>query len=154
DLLLFPNMPGRKTYPRPDDPAWRIQPWKMEGLRRTMSVAAPLMHADPEMCVGGYRSRDYDYQLLVRAKKPGTESIIPYPEDVPYATYQLTCEPGGLAMLLLLVDDVIWPYLKPEEQQLMAVKFTKWGHHRTTQNNWRYFNIMMLTFLKKKGYPI
>lgn len=154
DLLLFPNMPGSKTYPRPDDPAWRIQSWKMEGLRRTMSVAAPLMHVDPEMSVGGYRLRDYYCHHLVRAMTPGTESFIPYPEDLPDATYQFTCELGGLAMLLLLFDDVIWPYLKPEEQQRMAVMFTKWGHHRTTQNNWRYFNIMMLTFLKKKGFPI
>jgi len=30
----------------------------------------------------------------------------------------------------------------------------QWAHHRTTQNNWRIFNILMLSFLKKNGYPI
>jgi hypothetical protein len=36
----------------------------------------------------------------------------------------------------------------------MAVCISKWGHHRTTQNNWRIFNIITLSFLKKQGYEI
>jgi len=31
---------------------------------------------------------------------------------------------------------------------------TRWAHHRTTQNNWRIFNIIALSFLKKHGYKI
>src|SRR5205085_2255322 len=31
---------------------------------------------------------------------------------------------------------------------------SKWVHHRTTQNNWRIFNICALSFLKKNGYSI
>jgi hypothetical protein len=36
----------------------------------------------------------------------------------------------------------------------MAVTISKWAHHRTTQNNWRIFNIVTLSFLKKHGYKI
>ena len=36
----------------------------------------------------------------------------------------------------------------------MAVTISKWAHHRTTQNNWRIFNIVTLSFLKKHGYEI
>ncbi len=36
----------------------------------------------------------------------------------------------------------------------MAVTISKWAHHRTTQNNWRLFNICALSFLKKHGYAI
>jgi hypothetical protein len=36
----------------------------------------------------------------------------------------------------------------------MAVTISKWAHHRTTQNNWRLFNICALSFLKKHGYPV
>ncbi len=36
----------------------------------------------------------------------------------------------------------------------MAITISKWAHHRTTQNNWRIFNIMALSFLKKQGYAI
>lgn len=34
------------------------------------------------------------------------------------------------------------------------VTISKWAHHRTTQNNWRIFNIATLSFLKKYGYEI
>lgn len=153
DLLLFPTIPG-KTYPQPDDPEWRRKSWMMEGLRRTMSVAAPLMHVEPEVEIGGYKLRDYYVHHLMQAMTPGNPTSIPYPEDLPDATYQFTCELGGLAMLLLLFPDVVWPHLNEEQKQDAATMLSKWGHHRTTQNNWRYFNIMMLTFLKLKGYPI
>ncbi len=36
----------------------------------------------------------------------------------------------------------------------MVVTISKWAHHRTTQNNWRIFNIVTLSFLKKYGYEI
>jgi hypothetical protein len=36
----------------------------------------------------------------------------------------------------------------------MVVTISKWAHHRTTQNNWRIFNIVTLSFLKKHGYEI
>lgn len=36
----------------------------------------------------------------------------------------------------------------------MAITISKWAHHRTTQNNWRIFNIVSLSFLKKNGYEI
>jgi hypothetical protein len=36
----------------------------------------------------------------------------------------------------------------------MAECISKWAHHRTTQNNWRIFNIITLSFLKKYGYEI
>lgn len=36
----------------------------------------------------------------------------------------------------------------------MVITISKWAHHRTTQNNWRIFNIITLSFLKKYGYKI
>jgi hypothetical protein len=59
ELILFPSIPGSKTYRQPEDPEWRRKSWMLEGLRRTMSVAAPLMHVDPEMTIRGYKLRDY-----------------------------------------------------------------------------------------------
>ncbi len=36
----------------------------------------------------------------------------------------------------------------------MLPTISKWAHHRTTQNNWRIFNMVALSFLKKHGYEI
>jgi hypothetical protein len=53
------------------------------------------------------------------AMAPGNPTSIPYPEDLPDATYQFTCELGGMAMLLLWFPDVIWPYLSEQQKNNM-----------------------------------
>jgi hypothetical protein len=55
---------------------------------------------------------------------------------------------------MLLMPDVLWPHLTAKQRDEMAVTISKWAHHRTTQNNWRLFNICALSFLKKNGYSI
>ncbi len=76
------------------------------------------------------------------------------PEDLPDATYQFTCEFGGWTKTMLLMPDVLWPHWTKQQQDEIAATISKWAHHRTTQNNWRLFNICALSFLKKKGYAI
>lgn len=154
DLLVFPTVPGSKTYPQSDDPQWRYRSLEFEGLRRTTTIAAPLMHVEPDVAIRGYRLRDYYCHHFHKALTPGNPSSIPMPEDLPDATYQFTCELGGLAVFLLRFPDVIWPYYTTRQQDDIAQSISKWAHHRTTQNNWRFFNICMLSFLKLNGYPI
>ncbi len=151
--LVFPSVPG-KTYPQPGDPDWRYRSLEFEGLRRTMALAGPLMHVEPEVTINGIRLRDYYCHHLYRALTPGHPTSIPLPEELPDATYQFTCELGGLCKFLLLMPDIVWPYYTREQQDAIAATLSRWGHHRTTQNNWRFFNIEILSFLKKQGYPI
>lgn len=154
DLLVFPTIPNSKTYPQPGDPPWRYRSLELEGLRRTTTIAAPLMHVEPDVKIAGYSLRDYYCHHFYRALTPGNPSSIPLPEELPDATYQFTCELGGLAGFLLRFPDVIWPFYSQKQKDEIAQTFAKWGHHRTTQNNWRFFNISMLSFLKLNGYPI
>jgi len=49
---------------------------------------------------------------------------------------------------------VLWPFFTQNQKDEMAKTISKWAHHRTTQNNWRIFNIVTLSFLKKNGYEI
>jgi hypothetical protein len=152
-MLVFPVVAG-KTYPQPGDPAWRYRSLEFEGLRRTMALAGPLMHAEPEVTIHGIKLRDYYCLHLYNALTPGHPNSIPLPEELPDATYQFTCELGGLCMFLLMMPDIIWPYYTKEQQDAIAATLSKWAHHRTTQNNWRFFNIEMMSFLKKNGYPV
>ncbi len=151
--FAFPVVPG-KTYPRPDDPPWRWRAFEFEALERTLTLAGPLMHLEPEVEIGGIRLREYYGHQLYTALTPGHSNSLPLPEDLPDATYQFTCEFGGLFKTLLLLPDIIWPYYTREQQDAMAQTISKWAHHRTTQNNWRIFNIMALSFLRKNGYAI
>jgi hypothetical protein len=151
--LSFSPVPG-KAYPQPNDPAWRYRSFEFEALERTLTLAGPLMHVDPEAAINGIRLRDYYCTQLYRALTPGHPTSLPWPEDLPDATYQFTCEFGGLFKTLLLLPDIIWPYFTPQQKDEMALTISKWAHHRTTQNNWRIFNIVTLSFLKQQGYAI
>lgn len=151
--LTFPIVPG-KTYPQPGSPEWRFRSLEFEALERTFTLAGPLIHVDPEVAIKGIRLRDYYHLHLYNALTPGHPNSLPLPEDLPDSTYQFTCEFGGLFKTLLLMPDTLWSTYTQKEKDEMAVTISKWGHHRTTQNNWRIFNIITLSFLKKYGYEI
>lgn len=151
--LTFPPVPG-KTYPQPGDPDWRYRSLEFEALERTFTLAGPLIHVDPDTAIRGIRLRDYYSRHLYRALTPGHPNSLPLPEDLPDATYQFTCEFGGLFKTLLLMPDTLWPCFTQRQKDEMAATVSRWAHHRTTQNNWRIFNIIALSFLKKYGYDI
>jgi hypothetical protein len=153
DPLTFPRVPG-KTYPQPDDPAWRYRSLEFEALERTFTLAGPLIHIDPETTIYGINLRKYYMLQLYNALTPGHPNSLPLPEELPDSNYQFTCEFGGLFKTLLLMPDALWDYFSQEQKDEMAVTVSKWAHHRTTQNNWRIFNIIALSFLKKYGYAI
>ncbi len=151
--FAFPIVPG-KTYPQADSPAWRFRSHEFESLERSLTLAAPLMHVEPEVEIRGIKLRDYYCNQLYKMFTPGNPQSLPLPDDMPDATYQFTCEFGGLLKTLLLLPDVIWPYFTKAQKDEMAVCISAWAHHRTTQNNWRIFNLVALSFLKKHGYEI
>ena len=152
--IIFPTIPGSKSYPQPDDPAWRTRSHEFEALERTFNLAAPLIHVDPEISINGINLRDYYLHHFFNALTPGHPNSLPMPEDLPDATYQFTCEFGGWTKTMLLMPDVLWPHWTKKQQDEVAISISKWAHHRTTQNNWRLFNICSLSWLKLKGYAI
>jgi len=151
--IAFPLVPG-KTYPQPGAPAWRHRAHEFEALERTFTLAGPLLHIDPETAINGIKLRDYYCKQVYNAFTKGHPSSIPWPEELPDATYQFTCEFGGLLKTLLLLPDVLWPWFTEQQKDETVPTISKWAHHRTTQNNWRIFNMIALSFLKKHGYAI
>lgn len=153
DPISFPIVSG-KTYPEQNAPGWRYRSAEFEALERTFTLAGPLIHIDPKTEIKGINLRDYYSLHLYNAFTPGHSNSLPLPEDLPDSTYQFTCEFGGLFKTLLLMPDTIWANFSEKQKEEMVVTISKWAHHRTTQNNWRIFNIITLSFLKKYGYEI
>lgn len=151
--LSFPTVPG-KSYPQPNAPDWRHRSQEFEALERTFTLAGPLIHIDPETKINNINLRDYYSLQIYNAFTPGHPNSLPLPEDLPDSNYQFTCEFGGLFKTLLLMPDTIWNTYTEKQKDEMVVTISKWAHHRTTQNNWRIFNIVTLSFLKKYGYEI
>lgn len=151
--LSFPIVPG-KTYPQPNAPDWRYRSAEFEALERTFTLAGPLIHVDPEVTINNIKLRDYYKLQIYNTFTPGHSNSLPLPEDLPDSNYQFTCEFGGLFKTLLLMPETIWTQYTEKEKNEMVECISKWAHHRTTQNNWRIFNIVTLSFLKKYGYEI
>jgi len=151
--IVFPKVPG-KTYPQPGSPDWRYRSAEFEALERSFTLAAPLIHVDPGVTINNIKLRDYYSLQIYNTFTPGHPNSLPLPEELPDATYQYTCEFGGLFKTLLLMPDTVWSTYTQEQKDEMAECISKWGHHRTTQNNWRIFNIVTLSFLKKHGYEV
>ncbi len=149
----FPIVAG-KTYPQPEAPDWRYRSAEWEALERTFTLAGPLIHNDRDVSIKGIKLREYYGKHIFNALTPGHRNSLPLPQDLPDATYQFTCEFGGLFKTLLLLPDVLWPDYTKDQRDEMAKTISAWAHHRTTQNNWRIFNIVALSFLKKHGYQI
>ena len=150
--LSFPSVPG-KTYPQPGAPDWRHRAQEFEALERTFTLAGPLIHVDPETTINGINLLEYYSLQIYNTFTPGHANSLPLPEDLEDSNYQFTCEFGGLFKTLLLMPD-LWNGYTEEQKDEMVVCISKWAHHRTTQNNWRIFNIVALSFLKKYGYEI
>ena len=151
--MVFPKIPG-KSYPQPNDPDWKIRAMEFEGLSRSLNVAVPLMSVEPDVEINGIRLADYYRQQILQLVTPGSATYIPKISEMPDERYQMTCEWGGLSTILLQFPDVLWPLFSRSEQDLIAAHISDWAHGRTTSHNWRYFNVMMLTFLKTRDYPI
>lgn len=151
--ISFPVVPG-KTYPQPNSPDWRYRSAEFEALERTFTLAGPLIHLDPETAINGINLKEYYSLQFYNTFTQGHANSLPFPEDLTDSTYQFTCEFGGLFKTLLLMPDTIWTSYSEKEREEMVVTISKWAHHRTTQNNWRIFNIITLSFLKKYGYKI
>lgn len=151
--VSFPTVPGH-TYPQPGAPDWRYRSAEFEALERTFTLAGPLIHLDPDTAIHGINLREYYTHQFYNTFTPGHANSLPMPEELPDSNYQFTCEFGGLFKTLLLMPDTIWSQYTKQQKDEMVVTISKWAHHRTTQNNWRIFNIMALSFLKKNGYQI
>ena len=152
--IVFPTLPGSKSYPQPNDPPWRTRSHEFEALERTFNLAAPLIHLDPKASIHGINLRDFYLHHFYNALTPDHPNSLPMPDELPDATYQFTCEFGGWTKTMLLMPEVLWPHWTKKQQDQVAAAISKWAHHRTTQNNWRLFNICALSWLKLKGYAI
>jgi len=152
-LFEFPSLPGR-SYPRPGAPAWEYRSKNLEGFRRTMSIAAPLLHVRPDLQIKGIPVADYYRRHITRLLTPGDPACIPMPEEIGDSYYQFTCELGGLTQILLHYPDQFWSGLDDSQRDAVAQTLSRWGHYRTQPCNWYFFNVMILTFLKKNGYAV
>lgn len=156
--FILPRRETTITYPQPGDPPWRRNSEIMEGVARTLLVAAPLLRHDPGLKSNGLALRDYYAAAILRLADPKSPeyvgdraAMVAVWGDRPI---QVTCECASLALGLTQAREAIWNRYTQAERNIVARLFHAWGHCRTHAHNWRLFNIHILSFLQREGYAI
>jgi len=86
---------ARKTYPQPDDPPCATGPLNLKALERTLSLAGPVIHVQPDIKIHDIPLKTIIAHHLYNALTPGHPNSIPLPEDLPDA--QLISSPASSA---------------------------------------------------------
>ncbi len=159
DPIVLPRHEKAVSYPQPGDPRWRYQAEIFEGLARTLLIAAPLLKNKPQAEAGGYLLREYYKHQILLAMDATSPSYIGSLKELQAEfggafPFQQICEGASLAYGLWVTKEIIWDTYTTEEQQRIIRFLSDFGHAKTNHHNWRYFNIIMLSFVKQMGYPI
>jgi rhamnogalacturonyl hydrolase YesR len=148
DPLKFPKI-GKVGYPRGN---WENPVEKLEGLCRTLFVAAPLLKENPDLVVNGIYLGNYYRQNILNLLDEKHPSFIKDKQgDWPGQTL---VEFGALSMSMFTIPEVLWDPLTKEQQDVLARKMISYGDGRTVPSNWKFFNIFVLSFFKAHGYQV
>ncbi len=149
DPMQFPKQPG-KSYPR--TPA-QVPTEKLEGLSRTLFIAAPLLKDNPGLELNGIKVADYyrrQFALLVDSASP---NYIRH-RAANGGPHQNLVEFGAISMSLLVAGNVLWDPLAQSVKDSLAATMISYADGPTVPSNWKFFNIFVLSFFKEQGYPV
>ncbi|MBD0831556.1 DUF2264 domain-containing protein [Aestuariibaculum sediminum] len=149
DPMKFPKQPG-KSYPHDER---RVPTEKLEGLCRTLFVAAPLLRNNPGLAINNIKVAEYYRHQIANLTDPESESyIVPRPKNG--GPSQNLVEFGALALSMLISPDVLWEPLSQQKKDELAKTMLSYGDGPTVDSNWKFFNIFVLSFFKEQGYTV
>ncbi|ALW85308.1 hypothetical protein AUC43_09495 [Hymenobacter sedentarius] len=149
DPMQFPKQPG-KSYPRN---AGQVPTEKLEGLCRTLFMAAPLLKEDPGLTLNGVKVGDYYRHQLAQLVNPASLAYI-QPRAKDGGPSQNLVEFGGLSVALFAAPEILWDPLPKATKDALAATMLSYGDGPTVPQNWRYFNLFILSFYQSRGYAV
>ena len=147
DQMYFPKQLD-KTYPKNDG---QVPVAKLEGLARTLFVAAPLLKDNPDLVMNGIKVADYYRHQLVNLSNPKSKSYIPHRKGGPSQTL---LELGSLAISMKAAQAILWDPLTKSQKDSLAATMLSYGEGPTIGSNWMFFNVFILSFMKDQGYVV
>jgi len=147
DPMYFPKQ-LEKTYPRDEG---QVPTAKLEGLCRTLFVAAPLLKENPDLTLGGIKVADYYRHQLLNLTDPKSPSYIKHRTGGPS---QILVEFGALAISLGTAKNILWDPLTKEQKDAVASMMLSYGNGPTIGSNWMFFNVFVMSFFKEQGYQV
>ncbi len=147
DPMYFPKQLD-KTYPANEGAAKTA---KLEGLARTLFVAAPLLRNNPNLEYNGIKVADYYRHQLISISNPDSKHYIAHRTG---GASQTLLELGSLAISMKAAPDVLWNPLTKEQKDALAATMLSYGEGPSIGSNWMFFNVFIQSFLKDQGYKV
>ena len=159
DPVSIPRHEVAISYPCAEDKKGRYEAARFEGLARTFLIAGPLIKNEPNARINGYLLRTYYANQILEGINPNSKGYWGTLEDLLQdeqgpINFQQTCECASLVIGLMACKPYIWDQYTKTEQDKIAKYLSAFGHYRTNHHNWRFFNMLILAFLKTTGYQI
>ena len=151
--IKLPRQEG-SSYPQENDPPDLFRAAQLEGLVRSLYIAAPLLRNDPKAAAGNISLEHYYRVHLERLIDPSSDEFVPMISEIAGRNPRQTCEFGGLVLAFMTAPKSLWDPLPSAVRDRYLDYFADYGHGRTLPQNWRFFNVMMLSFLRLHGRPI
>lgn len=149
DPMKFPKQPG-KSYPRSES---QVPTEKLEGLVRTLFIAAPLLKEDSNLVINNIKVADYYRHQILNFLDPKHSSYIK-PQAKGGGPSQILVEFGALSVSMFYAPEVLFDPLTKEQKDKLAATMISYGDGKTVGSNWKFFNIFVLSFFKSKGYEV
>jgi hypothetical protein len=149
DPMQFPKLPG-KSYPRTEG---QVPTEKLEGLCRTLFMADGLLKENPFLKLHNISVADYYRNQLMKLTDSTSPTYIK-PRAKNGGPSQILVEFGGLGVSLFAIPEVIWDPLPQVKKDALAALMLSYGDGPTIGNNWKFFNIFVMSFFKSKGYKV
>lgn len=149
DPMKFPKQPGI-SYPKEES---KVPTEKLEGLCRTLFIAAPILKDNPGLVINNIKVADYyRYQIGLLTNPTSQSYIIPRPKNA--GPNQNLVEFGALSVSMLIAPEILWEPLPQAQKDALAKTMLSYGDGPTVPSNWKFFNIFVMSFFKSKGYAI
>lgn len=149
DPMKFPKQPG-VSYPKDEA---KVPTEKLEGLCRTLFVAAPILKDNPDLVINNIKVADYyRYQIGLLIDPSSPSYIVPRPKNG--GPNQNLVEFGALSVSMLVAPEIIWDPLPQAQKDALAKTMLSYGDGPTVPSNWKFFNIFVMSFFKSKGYAV
>ncbi len=149
DPMLFPQQSG-KSYPVDTS---QLPVEKLEGLCRTLFIAAPLLKENPNLVINNIKVADYYRYQIKLLLDPSSPNYIRHRKKEE-GINQILVEYGALSISLFAIPEILWDPLSQKEKDALATSMLSWGDGPSTSNNWKFFNMFVLSFFKEKGYTV
>ena len=148
DPMYFERM-GNVCYPKDSS---RVRGATLEGMCRTLFLAAPLLREDSTLTIGGIRLADYYRRQLSLLVDPAS------PQYVAHRGKRGPCQDlvefGALGISFFVCGNVLWDPLPKATRDSLYSMIESYADGPTIQQNWRFFNVYPMSFFKSKGYEV